>query len=91
MDEARNLFVQDMMYSGGLERLGFVTGVGAVPRAQPRLAANGASYFTDGLRAVLFFATRPLTISDVHLLDWEPLLDERETTGSQERARAIQD
>ena len=91
VDEARNLFVQDMMYSGGLESLGFVTGVGAVPRAQPRLAANGASYFTDGLRAVLFFATRPLTISDVHLLDWEPLLDEREPTGPQERARAIQD
>jgi hypothetical protein len=62
-----------------------------VPTAQPRLTAGGASYFTDGLRAVLFFATRPLTISDVHLLDWEPLLDEREPTGPQERARDIQD
>jgi hypothetical protein len=91
VDEARNLFVQDMMYSGGLERLGFVTGVGAVPRAQPRLASSDASYFTDGLRAVFFFATRPLTISDVRLLDWEPLLDEREPKGPQERARAIQD
>ena len=80
VDEARNLFVQDMMYSGGLERLGFVTGVGAVSRTQPRVVANGASYYTDGLRAVLFFATRPLTISDVQLLDWEPLLDEREPT-----------
>ena len=80
VDEARNLFVQDMMYSGGLERLGFVTGVGAVSRTQPRVVANGASYYTDGLRAVLFFATRPLTLSDVQLLDWEPLLDEREPT-----------
>jgi hypothetical protein len=91
VDEARNLFVQDMMYSGGLERLGFVRGVGAVPRKQPRVLANGASYFTDGLRAVLFFATRPLTISDVHLLDWEPLLDEREPAEPQEPKRAIQD
>ena len=28
VDEARNLLIQDMMYSGGLEKLGFVTGVG---------------------------------------------------------------
>jgi hypothetical protein len=78
LDESRNLFVQDMMYSGGLERLGFVKGVGAAPRTHPRVLANGTGYFTDGFRAVLFFATRPLTIADVHLLDWESPLDERE-------------
>jgi hypothetical protein len=29
------------------------------------------------LRAVLFFATRPLSLSDVEFLDWVPYLDRR--------------
>ena len=65
IDEARNLVVQDMMYSGGLEKLGFASGAGA--NAQ-----------TDGLRAVLFFATRPRSLADVELLDWEPYLERRD-------------
>jgi hypothetical protein len=65
VDEARNFMVQDMMYSGGLEKLGFITGAGNV----------GAHYRTDGLRAVLFFGTRPLSLSDVELLDWVPFLE----------------
>ena len=32
VDESRNLLIQDLMYSGGLAQLGFVGGVGAVPR-----------------------------------------------------------
>ncbi|MBF6991991.1 LssY C-terminal domain-containing protein [Cupriavidus sp. IK-TO18] len=78
VDEARNLFVQDMMYSGGLEQLGFVHGVGAASQQHPRPTMGGATYRTDGLRAVLFFATRPLSLSDVQFLDWEPYLEQRE-------------
>ena len=51
MDEARNLLVQDMMYSGGV--------AGACGRR---------------LRAVLFLATRPLSLADVEFLDWAPYL-----------------
>ena len=36
VDEARNLLIQDMMYSGGLDKLGFVTGVGPASPTQPR-------------------------------------------------------
>jgi hypothetical protein len=57
VDEARNLLVQDMMYSGGLDKLGFAHGSGTSGRG-------------DGLRAVLFFVTRPLSLSDVEILDW---------------------
>jgi hypothetical protein len=74
VDEARNLLIQDMMYSGGLEKLGFVTGVGEVLETEPR----GARYHTDGLRAVLFFATRPLSLADVKFLEWVPYLERRE-------------
>ena len=60
VDEARNLVVQDMMYSGGLDKLGFARGAAAGERS-------------DGLRAVLFFATRPLSLSDVEILEWVPI------------------
>jgi hypothetical protein len=77
VDEARNLLIHDMMYSGGLEKLGFVTGVGEVSDAQPPSALHGARYRTNGLRAVLFFATRPLSLNDVEFLQWVPYLDAR--------------
>lgn len=70
VDEARNLVVQDMMYSGGLERLGFVSGARAAD--------------TDGLRAVMFFAVRPRSLSDVEFLDWEPYLERREAAARME-------
>jgi hypothetical protein len=74
VDEARNLLVQDMMYSGGLDKLGFATGVGPAAPTAPRATVDGARYHTDGLRAVLFLATRPLSLADVELLDWAPYL-----------------
>jgi hypothetical protein len=77
VDEVRNALIQDFMYSGGLEKLAFVRGVGAVPADRPRTLASGDRYFTDGRRATLFLGTRPLTISDVEVLDWEPLLLEQ--------------
>jgi len=74
VDEARNLLIQDMMYSGGLDKLGFATGVGPASPTPPRTTVDGARYHTDGLRAVLFLATRPLSLADVELLDWAPYI-----------------
>jgi hypothetical protein len=84
VDEARNFLVQDMMYSGGLDKLGFVNGVGPAPQARPRTTLNGVPYHTDGLRAVMFFATRPLSFSNVEILDWVPYLDRRGPASSEE-------
>ncbi len=79
VDEARNYLIQDMMYSSGLDKLGFVNGVGAASPTHPRTTLDGATYYTDGLRAVVFFATRPRSLSDVNFLDWVPYLEERST------------
>jgi hypothetical protein len=84
VDEARNLVVQDMMYSGGLDKLGFTTGVGAASPTHPRTTFGGARYHTDGLRASLFLATRPLSLSDVEFLDWAPYLEVPHTTARDE-------
>jgi hypothetical protein len=77
VDEARNLLIQDMMYSAGLEKLGFVTGVGEVSDAHPASVFHGKRYHTDGLRAVLFFATQPVSLNDIEFLQWVPYLDAR--------------
>jgi hypothetical protein len=87
VDEARNLLTQDFMYSGGLEALGFASGVGTVPQSRPQPVDDGSDYYTDGLRAVLFIGTRPRSFSDIEILDWEPVLQD----SAAEAARKLND
>ena len=74
VDEVRNNVIHDFMYSGGLEKFAFVSGVGVVPADRPRSLLGGSRYFTDGRRAALFFSTRPLTFAEVEFVEWEPIL-----------------
>jgi hypothetical protein len=71
VDEARNGLIQDLAYSQALAGFAYVSGVGAAPRDEPRNNLTGDSYFTDGLRAVLFFGPRPHTLEEVEFFDWE--------------------
>lgn len=85
-DEARNLLVQDLLYSGGLAKLGFVRSDGAAGDAQSGERLQASPYATDGLRAVMFFTTRPLALSDIELLDWNPYLERRAPSAAAEQA-----
>lgn len=78
VDEVRNLLIQDMVYSSGLQKIAFVSGVGATEPGESRGSLGGARYQTDGLRTVLFFITRPLSLSDIEILNWHPVLKLRE-------------
>ena len=78
VDEVRDLLIQDLLYSGGLEKIAYVTGVGKTERGDVRVSLDGVEYHTDGLRAVLFLTTRPKSLSDVEVLDWYPALKLRE-------------
>jgi hypothetical protein len=91
VDESRNLLILDMMYSGGVEKLGFVTGGGEASETQPRSTFYGVRYHTDGLRAVLFFAKRPLSLADVQFLNWVPYLERRasDARGAAELAQRL--
>ena len=71
VDEARVGLIQDLAYSQALARFAFVKGAGAAPRDSPRSNLTGDPYFTDGLRAVLFFGPRPRTLDEVEYLDWD--------------------
>jgi hypothetical protein len=74
IDEARNLFLQDILYSGGLHSFGFVDVDGETPSPAQ---SSTARYPTDGLRVVMFFVPRPLALSDVKPLRWESPLERR--------------
>ncbi len=74
VDEVRNFLIQDLLYSNGVSKIAFVTGVGPTGSGELRDSPGGAGYHTDGLRAVLFLVTRPLSLSDVQFLDWYPAL-----------------
>jgi len=70
-DEARDGLVQDLAYSQALLKFGYVKGVGAAKRSEPRENLTGDPYFTDGLRAVMFFGERPTTLGEIEMLDWD--------------------
>ena len=71
VDETRNFLIQDLWYSQGLKKFGYVKGVGAASYSEPRGNLTGDPYFTDGLRAVLWVSDRPAAFSDVGWFDWE--------------------
>lgn len=70
LDETRTAFIEDMLFSMGLKRLGFVRGVGKKTLGQPGYNLTGDPYITDGLRAVLEFDRRPSNMEDVRFFNW---------------------
>jgi hypothetical protein len=70
IDESRRYLVEDLAYSQAMHRIGFVKGAGA-PTEDERKNLTGDSYYTDGLRAVMFFEPRPYALSELGYLDWE--------------------
>ena len=79
VDEARRYLVEDLLYSQALNRIGFVKGTGVSSKDEPRLNLMGDPYYTDGLRAVMFFEPRPYSLSQLEVLDWERVPSARHT------------
>lgn len=71
VDETRDFLIQDLWYSQGLKKFGYVNGVGDAPYEEPRGNLTGDPYFTDGHRAILWVSSRPAAFSDVGWFDWE--------------------
>jgi hypothetical protein len=90
VDEVRNLLIHDLLYSGGLAKLAFVRGAEATRPGEERSSHDGGSYYTDGLRAVLFLVTRPQSLSDIEFLDWDSYLKQREIEAINEIENAVQ-
>lgn len=71
VDEARTALTEDMAYSQNLAVIGFVAGVGAAPRNEPRRNLTRDPYYTDGFRVVLVFDDQPRSLAEINFLPWE--------------------
>jgi hypothetical protein len=75
VDEARNDVLQDLLYSQGVFKIGFVKAAGEVSAAEARQTPGGLSHHSDGLRAVLVFGGKAVSLADIEFFDWERLGD----------------
>ena len=71
VDEARLGLMEDLAYSQNLAKIGFVKGVGDVPKEAPRRNLTRDPYYTDGARAVLIFNANPRSLAEIEFLPWE--------------------
>jgi hypothetical protein len=59
VDDARDYLLDELLQSGRVALVGYVSGVEPAPRNSPRHNLTGDPYFTDGQRAVVMFAETP--------------------------------
>jgi len=71
VDEARDYLIEDLVRSQGIEKIGFVKGVGEAPISKQRENLTDDPYFTDGLRLVLIFTDKPVSLLNISFLDWD--------------------
>lgn len=71
VDEARNSLVTDLLFTGGLAKIGWVSGLGVATPDHPQKNLTGDPYFHDGLRTVLLFSDQYTAMSDILFFDWE--------------------
>jgi hypothetical protein len=70
VDETREFLLQDLLLSGSMNGIGYVSGVGAATREEPRYNYTLDPYYTDGLRLVLFLSKDYASPDDVEFVPW---------------------
>jgi hypothetical protein len=84
VDEARNDVVQDVLYAQAVAKIGFVKGADSDSAATAQ-TPDGPSYHSDGLRAVLVFGGKAMSLAEIDFFDWERLADFRRQAASPRR------
>ena len=70
VDETRYYLVQDLLLSGGVVKIGWVTGVGQAPISAPRFNYTGDPYYTDGIRVVLLMGEQHVPLEAIQYFPW---------------------
>ena len=77
VDEARDALAQDLAYSQALIKMGYIKGSGHARLTRKEASPKDTPYTTDGLRVVLVFGHRPVSLEDIDFFNWERLADYR--------------
>ncbi len=72
IDEVRNSFGTDMLFSQNIAAVAFVKGACVGTAQNPLHNLTGDIYFSDGLRLVLFFSKKRHPFHSTRFLQWEP-------------------
>jgi hypothetical protein len=78
VDEAREALTSDLILSNYIEKIGYVAGAGECPAEVPCKNLTGDPFFTDGLRVVLLFHDKPISITDMQFFHWRHPKAERQ-------------
>jgi hypothetical protein len=70
-DDTRNGLLQGRAYSLAMRAFGFVGGSQRSTLEDTYYNLTPDPYYSDGLRAVMFFSDRPNTIDQIDILEWE--------------------
>jgi hypothetical protein len=71
VDETREFLVENLALSQSLAKMAYVKGVGAASIDAPRQNLTGDPYFTDGFRVILWVSSKPVSLMEIHFLEWE--------------------
>lgn len=71
VDDTRNGLIGDLAYSQAMNRIALVKGSQVSTHEDTYYNLTPDPYYSDGLRAVMFFSERPTTLDRIDMLDWE--------------------
>ena len=71
VDDARSFLLQNIWYAQGLQSFAFSKAGNPIAFDRARIDFNGNQFFTDGLRAVMWFSGAPCSLLDTTLIDWD--------------------
>jgi len=71
VDEARNALIQDLLFSQGLVKVGYVKGGPLADDFNPARNLTDDPYFSDGLRAVMLLDKTSRPVREVQFFGWE--------------------
>lgn len=92
VDEAREYLMHSLLHHDAIERFAFVQGVGRATEEEPRKNLTDDTYFTDGMRMVLWLSRVPVEPHRAIDLGWNESADPiRESQGKQHMVPALLD
>ena len=71
IDDGRNFILQNIWYSQSLRRSAWLEGGDPSTSDKLREDFNGANYYTDGLRAVLWLSGDTVSLYETEYVDWD--------------------
>ena len=75
VDDGRNFLLQNLWYSQTLEAVAYSKTGKVVPMADPAVDFNGNTFFTDGIRVVMWLSDDPVALQDARNMNWDVILE----------------